>query len=469
MTTVTFVLAVRAAAALSLFAWLVHLERTNRPQIVVVMMLALLVLDGALYTTAGEIPRGFFHPEFGGRPFRLPDVFVPLALAAVMVSGTRRRRLGPQSFWWAAFFVWLGTAAILGIRDGNSSTLVAFEAKAIIYLGAMALAARVPFRAYVEGRHFRMLLYGSAALAVILSILAPSGVRFGIALPGLPVPKFGGLGSDGASIFAALGVIALALAVCRKGRRVSLVLTAIALLFPIVVVGQRAALLGGAASLFLLAVLAPFGWRRVRIAVQPTFAVAAAVLVVFLVPAAVVASLGPDAPIPAAKTPGHFVASSVRAAFTAQGKRSSAEARLDQWRKSVVVVRERPVLGWGLGEQYVYWDPGLYQFVQSDLSHDVPLDLLRRTGLIGLALFLAALAASMVQGVRVWRYESDPAAAALALGCVAVIGGLVAKGLVESILEKYRLALLLGLTIGILHSALRSQAAQLRERDVPVQ
>jgi hypothetical protein len=49
-----------------------------------------------------------------------------------------------------------------------------------------------------------------------------------------------------------------------------------------------------------------------------------------------------------------------------------------------------------------------------------------------------------------------------ALACTALVLGLVAKGLVESIFEKYRLAILVGLLLGMMHSAALSLAV--RER-----
>lgn len=445
-----------AGAGLAFFAWLVHLERANRREVAVIIVLALLVLDGALYENPNDVPTGLFHPQLAGQPFRLPDIFVPMALAAAVVGGKRTRRLSAHSFCWAAFLAWLGTEAALGLLAGNSSTLVSFEAKAIIYLGVMALAARLPSEAYVQGRAFRGLLYCSAALSAILTILAPAQVRLKLHVPGLAVPAFGGLGGDPASIFGALGIIALTIAACRKDRRAGLVAAGCVLIIPGVIAGQRAALLGVAVSAVLLLVLAPLGWRRLHLAPQAAFALAALAAALALVPSVLAASLGPTSPIAAKDTAPAFLASAINQTFTRQGKHSSAESRVNQWKKTLGLVHERPVLGWGLGEQYVYWDPGLYAFVQTDLSHDVPLDLLRRSGFIGLALFLVALGVSILRGVRTWRYDSSPTAAALALACVAVIGGLVAKSLVESIFEKYRLAVLLGVTIGMLHSCLRA-------------
>jgi O-antigen ligase len=427
-------LLVTLVAGAVFFAWLVRLERSGRPHVSVLIVFSLLIVDGALFENPNDVPNGIFHPQLHGQNFRLPDIVVPLALAAAVVGGRRAGRLGAQSFWWLAFLAWLGTEGVLGLIAGNSSTLVSFEAKAIIYLGAMALAARVPFHVYTDGAGFRRVIYAAAALSALLSVLEPR-VRWSFHLPGLTVPNFGALGGDPATIFAALGIIAFTLAVCGQGRRGGLLLAAVVLVVPGLISGQRAALLGLVASTVILAILLPLAWRRVVVPPQALYGVAAAAAAIFLLPWILVASSGPGAPIAAGSTPPGFFSSAVDSAFHRQGALSSAKSRINQWQKTRTIVLERPVLGFGLGERYVYWDPGLFAFVETDLSHDVPLDLLRRTGIIGLALFVIALGVSISRGVRVWRYDSNPAAAALAVACVSVIGGLLTKSLVESILE----------------------------------
>ena len=95
--------------------------------------------------------------------------------------------------------------------------------------------------------------------------------------------------------------------------------------------------------------------------------------------------------------------------------------------------------------------------LRTDLTHNIILDLfLMRTGLIGLILFVSALGVSLYEGIQVWRRHPDRFVAVLALGLVAVILGLVSKGMVESIFEKYRLACLLGLMLGMLRSTVVS-------------
>jgi O-antigen ligase len=92
----------------------------------------------------------------------------------------------------------------------------------------------------------------------------------------------------------------------------------------------------------------------------------------------------------------------------------------------------------------------------TDLTENIGLDLWLRTGLIGLGLFLLALVTSLVNGFATWRLHPDPEVAVLALALFAVVVGMIAKGQVESIFENYRLATVLGLSLGMLRSAVTS-------------
>ena len=84
----------------------------------------------------------------------------------------------------------------------------------------------------------------------------------------------------------------------------------------------------------------------------------------------------------------------------------------------------------------------------TDVTENIGLDLWMRSGLIGLGLFVLALFFSLFDGLQAWRLHPDRMVAVLALALVAVVVGFVAKGMVESIFEKYRLATMLGLSLG---------------------
>jgi hypothetical protein len=58
--------------------------------------------------------------------------------------------------------------------------------------------------------------------------------------------------------------------------------------------------------------------------------------------------------------------------------------------------------------------------------------------------------------MRTWRSQAANLTAALSLAATAVVVGLVAKGMVESIFEKYRLAVALGVALGLTLSGARA-------------
>ena len=83
-------------------------------------------------------------------------------------------------------------------------------------------------------------------------------------------------------------------------------------------------------------------------------------------------------------------------------------------------------------------------------------------GLIGLLLFLVALSSLPVRRLGRLAPAPRPEVAVFALALVAVVVGFVAKGMVESIFENYRLATVLGLSLGMLRSVVTSAGADRR-------
>jgi hypothetical protein len=71
-------------------------------------------------------------------------------------------------------------------------------------------------------------------------------------------------------------------------------------------------------------------------------------------------------------------------------------------------------------------------------------------------LYLAALLRLLFEGLGVWRKHPDPEVAAFALALVATLCGLFAESLLEPVIDEYRLATLLGLSMGLLRSAVTS-------------
>jgi O-antigen ligase len=459
-----------AVIAVASFWGLVRLERTGRSVSTVLLVMWLLVIESALYENPNLVPNGLFHPGIGVDPnpddevidyaisFRLVDLIVPIALAARIYARGIPPRIRTSSVWMLALFTWLLGAALLGFYNGNAAGLITFELKVIVYLGVLGLAATVPADAYTERPGLYRLIYGSAVIATALILLDELDLTFSLDAPLLPLNNVGNVGADAASIFVALGMLALALGAFRAQQRLRLFAAAGPLLVVPALAGQRAAILGLGVSLLVLMVGMILAGRRLQ-ATATEFALLAllAVGLATLPPVARLALGAPSAHLP--------FAAAVEETFTSQAKKQSAESRLNQWRKARELIEERPVTGWGLGKTYTHYDPGHREFFETDFTHNVVTDLLLRTGVIGVILFLVAIALALVDGWGAWRRQSDDLAAALALASVAIVAGLLARGMVESLFEKFRLATLLGIALGIIGSvAVAPARARYRER-----
>jgi O-antigen ligase len=250
--------------------------------------------------------------------------------------------------------------------------------------------------------------------------------------------------------------VIFAYAMCQRPRRTPLLLLVAPLGAAGVLSNQRAALLGLSVSLATLTVLFLLRQDRVRLTGAQAILAVCAVVALLVVPTFATAALGSSNP----KVP---FSGAYRATFGGEGEQQSAQNRFNQWTAATDLIEQRPLFGWGLGKVYPFYDEGTRSFVTTGLTHNIGLDLLLRTGIVGLAFFVVALAASVIGGVGTWRYDPNDGIAAIAAACVAIIIGLVAKGMVESIFEKYRLAVFLGLTLGVLLST----AASLERQPLP--
>lgn len=456
--------------AVAAFLYLVRLERRGRSVTTVLILLWILVIESALYSDPNAVPSGLFHPGIGADPkpddeiidyaisFRLIDLVVPIAIAARLYARGFPARVRGSSIWLAAFLTWLLGAAIVGFYNGNETGLIMFELKALLYLGVAGLAATVPAKEYLESKGLPRLIYGSAVIAAALIVADGFDQHYALDLPLLPLPDVGSIGADAASVFVALGTLALALAAFRQDERLRLFAAAGPLLFAPALATQRAAILGLGISIGVLLIGLVATTRRLQ-ATPTEFALLFVVgLGLATLPPAVALALGShDARLP--------FAASVERTFTSTAKQQSAESRINQWRKAGELIEERPVTGWGLGKTYTHYDPGHREFFTTNFTHNVIGDVLLRAGAIGVVLFGIAMLAASIDGWLAWRRHTDDLAAALALACVAIIAGLLARGMVESLFEKFRLATLLGITLGIIGSvAVAPARARQRER-----
>jgi O-antigen ligase len=451
-----FAFSLLLALSVAALAWFIRLERSGRTVTVVVCVLALVVLDSSLYWSPNEVPFGLFHPRVGPLNFRLVDVIIPVAMVARLIGRGLPRRLSVTGLLWMATLVWIVAAGGLGLYYGNNLTYLTFEAKIVLYLGFMALAAGVPIADYATARPMRVLLRFASICAASLVIMDLVGVRLTAGIPLIPLTQLGRIGGDGATVFATLGLFALALSLYSDHERRALLVTAVPLLAAPIFSTQRAALVGLAVGMATLTIVAIAGRLRVRVTGPEVLLALVAALTLFFLPTyfGAITQRKPELP----------VVTKLERDLGNREKQLSAQDRINQWQLVQLVILEHPVFGWGLGKTYTYWDPGTREFEATFLVHNIWLDLLLRSGLVGLTLFVCATGASVLSAIRVLRLPLDPLAHAAVTASLAIILGLLAKGAVESIFEKYRLSILLATFLGVILSGRAAMDEILEER-----
>jgi len=434
------------AALVAAYVWFVHLERRDQSVTVVLFIFGVLIADAIVYQSQNEIPAGLFHPTVGSASFRPIDLLVPAALAARLTVRGLPKRLDASMLVWIAFIVWLLVEAVNGVFMGNSPGHVAYHTKVISYLAMIALGAGVPLTRYLEKDRLLHLAWASAGAAAVLLMLDSLGVSVTANIPGLPLSQFGIMGSDAATIFVTIGLIALAVGAVSEQRRFRWLLPAAPLLISPAAANQRAAIVGLAVGLLVLIVAAPLSRARIRVTPTETGITVLVVIACLLTPLlAQLAVANRVAELPYQRQ--------LTQQFTGRETGLTNEDRLNQWYVVKKLIAQRPLFGWGLGKQFIYYEPGLQEFQKFDSVHNIGGDLLLRTGGIGLLLFLIALATTSAGGLFAWRRSEDDVISALAIALVAATAGLLAKGMVEDLWEKYRLAALLGLLFGMLIAA----------------
>jgi O-antigen ligase len=446
------ILVIALAAAGALFGLFVRWNRMGKDHYVVVLLIAMLVAETSLYQNQDIMPRDIFHPGTGAFEFRLPEVIITLGLLARLAVRGRPRWVGFPSLVWMAFGAWYSVALVEGILNHNDLTQIPYEGKAIVYVvGGYALAAGVPVQLYFEGRVFEKLVRWSALAATVLILLTAAHKIYVIHLPLLPLPDFGVDGSDAATIFAAIGLIGLLLELAKTKRSTLTLVAVVPLLVSPFFSDQRAVLvmLGASVTVVLLVTLGPTARRRLRVTSAEVLLTALAVVGVVLA-VAVIPAAESQSPV---RVP---LNSTISKTFTSEGKIESAADRASKWQVAFSLIHQHPIIGWGLGKEFSFYDPGPNVFVMTDVNENIGLDLWLRSGIIGLLLFTLAFVLSIADGLAAWRNHPDRMVAVLGLALVAVIVGFVSKGMVESIFEKYRLATMLGLSLGMLRSVVTS-------------
>ena len=444
-----------------LFVWFYRLASADRHSTIVCFILALIVLETGLYETI-DIPVGIFHPSTGALKFETVDFIIIVAIAATLAAG-KHVVLTKTSLLWTAFGSWIVAEAVIGYLNGNPRSNIGYEVKAVIYLGLFTVARRISLKDPRSQRSFARLLYFSALMAGVTVTLGAIGLRVHLSGPGLHSAELGKVGSIGANLFVALGVLGLCIAVCSDRRRFPLLFVIAPLFVPPLMAHQRAALVNLVVSFAVLAALMPVARHKLRATIAEIALVGLAAGALVLIPVFINGVIEAKRQIP--------FSHSLSYALTSGEKKLSAQDRVNQINEARVLIRERPVAGWGLGKTITYYEVGFKEFVVTYLTHNIITDLLLRTGIVGLLLFVGAVTGSFFQGVSAWRHATDPMVAAIALASITIMAGWLAHGMVESLFEHVQLAPLFGIMIGLVQAAvtqLREPSAARERTLVPV-
>jgi O-antigen ligase len=418
------------------------------------ILLVILVLDTGLFPQGGT-STGIFVLPINNRTTGILFLLIPLFLAARWLSGTTRLRFTFAGCAWVAFFSWYLAEFIHGYLGGNDHHAAIQEAKLGILLGGTALlVAGVPARDLV-GRHgIPRVVRWAAPLAALLTATSLSGLKSHASYGLFRGVNTGVMGADVASVFASLGLLGLAVSLAAPQRhRGGMIASAVLLIAP-VFTGQRASLLGVlAGGLFLVLWPVLSRHRIMRFRPKEKVAILLAVL-----------ALAGGLSLAGATGHGYNVGSSqVATSFNSAGKADSAQSRKNQWKISSGLIAQKPVLGWGLGKRYSHIEKieDAPEFVQNnDLTHDIFLDMLLRGGTIALFFLVLAFGSTAVAGLRAVYRHVSPRIGALGIAGTAVVIEMLTRGAVESIFEKERLSILVGVAVGICCASCRSTRAR---------
>ena len=458
------------AVAVAVVRLFVRWEREGKEQLVPLILLGLIVVEGTLYANSDVIPRGLFHPGSGSTQLRLPEVYITLALIARLVARGAPKRIGLPAGLWLTFAALL----VLGMAEGklnhNPFSQVIFEGKDILYIvGGYALAAGVPVRKYFDRGDLYKLGMLCVVCASLVDLMSIGHVSINTNLPLLPLQGFGAVGNETAAIcFAIVGMCYLARLASGPPRLLD-ALALVPVVVAVVLANQRADLVNMAVAIFVvLAAVAIGHWRHHprRFAVRSGHVLLVALTVV------AVAILVVVVPAAADRQPARIpLASTYQNLFHSKGKTESAQDRFNLAAQAEHLIPHHLVIGYGLGVEFQYYEAGFKQLQQTAYAHDIVLDLWLRLGLVGLLLFAIAFIYSIAGGLRVWRRHPDARTAALALALVAVLLGLLVTAFLEPMIDEYRYATFFGVSLGMLRACVTSleRAPQsLTWRPVPV-
>jgi O-antigen ligase len=125
------------------------------------------------------------------------------------------------------------------------------------------------------------------------------------------------------------------------------------------------------------------------------------------------------------------------------------------YEESIDMARERPVLGYGVGAEVQTTRVNTGDDLQTT-AHNLVLDMWLRIGVVGVVFIAIALGVTMWTAAAVWRGRAPNQTAAIAIAGLLGVTGWLAKALIEPALDKFRLTLLLGLSLGFVAASWRS-------------
>lgn len=353
------------------------------------------ILDAWLFPRAGADSGGI---KVGG--LRVTDELSVLSLVASFAVLLASRLRVPAKLaipLGLSLWVWLQGLAV-GFAQGNSGRMIFGECHAIIYVAAVCLAW---LQAPPELIRKHEAVFIPLMFMATVTLLTSSSTE---------------KGGDLSTIAAGVAAIALV----RSRFWVSLPLATAAFLL-LVTGGQRAALLFSLPPLAVAVVVAITRRRPTRVGLLTASAFVAVVAGLLALYAANLQS---------------FLTRVSLNTFDRVGKLQSADSRREQWSIATRHIRQSPGFGEGLGFQYKLYDPSTATSALTDITHNIFLDLPLRFGLVGSSVLGVVLAMGIVQ---IWaaRRKLD----ATRVIAVLVLAGLLAKGTVESVLDKPRLML----------------------------
>lgn len=426
-----------------LFVLARQFELAGRPERWVALVMTVIVVESFVYPSQIDVPVGLFRIPILRGGMRTFDVLVVIGLAARATVRPLRGRIRIQSALWFVTGVWFATAAVRGLVSGNLSNQVLFSAGSVVGLvgGFMLVSGCDPTR-LADLFRARYLI----TLGIIVAVLIVSEARAEpLALFGTVL---GEISVDSASVFLVIATFGVLVEWSRRPRSNTAVWLCIPMLIAPFTIEQRATLLHlGASVVVVIWAVAGSEWND-RIQVTRVTLLWATMLVIGVLMGVLMFNLGQgegDLPL----------ADYYHSTFQSVGQQQSAQARRESFSIGIEEWREQPVFGHGLGHRYTVVRPGAKEAVVASTFDNVPLDVLVRTGAVGLVFFVAANVASVVAGWRMWKLYPDRVVGALALAATVALIGLSVKAGFESILEKGKLAIVWGMTAGVIAAVQR--------------